>query len=491
MKKFLTIALALVSIAAAGLRAQTLELVRTDVDSTRSDFITATFLFGFDVVAKDVANCNTVAFELHYNYADAIKLSKYEINEFGDDGTTTLAFKLDKNTNEGVMHIGVISKKPRTASGDTVLNVIHLEFAVSVSAPDGDRVTFSFQKANATVFQDTNRAIIPFAADPVVYDIHGFVNVWPGDADDDGDVDVTDVNLVGNYVDSLAKYMRSFKRQNASALWTPQRVLVWDVAEATYADCDGNGVVTGRDQLVVNLRLADSVDYTHSAVETAGGPQPVIIPAAGDAFPQDAVFIPIKAKFVRPYIAASCELFWNEAANIEILGARKGDVFPDDKSHLYFRLMPDKNKALLNFGVLDKNFEARASGTLAYIVARTSNPENAAREIWLGEISAVSKEGEFFILDAAADVPAENFYSRADDMFAVRGERLQINPSPRLLGDGGVKIYDVFGRLTLSRNVAFNGSPVEINLEDLASGAYIIIVSSGDFVASSPAIIDK
>ena len=67
------------------------------------------------------------------------------------------------------------------------------------------------------------------------------LTVYPGDANDDGVVDAQDILPIGRY------YGKTGFSRSGGATWAPQPVQPWSVADASYADCDGNGRVDADD----------------------------------------------------------------------------------------------------------------------------------------------------------------------------------------------------------------------------------------------------
>lgn len=68
------------------------------------------------------------------------------------------------------------------------------------------------------------------------------VSVWPGDTDQNGVVDETDVLKLGEYWE-----LEGPPRQDSSSDWHAKTAIGWRPAKATYADADGNGVVDESD----------------------------------------------------------------------------------------------------------------------------------------------------------------------------------------------------------------------------------------------------
>ncbi|MEW5766312.1 MAG: right-handed parallel beta-helix repeat-containing protein [bacterium] len=72
--------------------------------------------------------------------------------------------------------------------------------------------------------------------------------VWPGDTDNDGDVDAADVLPIGIYWGQTGS-----ARVGASTSWKVQTVYIWSTEAASYADANGNGTVNASDVLVIGL----------------------------------------------------------------------------------------------------------------------------------------------------------------------------------------------------------------------------------------------
>ncbi len=68
------------------------------------------------------------------------------------------------------------------------------------------------------------------------------VNVYPGDANNDGTCDIRDILPIGRFFGSTGP-----NRSGGSNTWSAQSATVWTTVDATYADCNGNGSVEGTD----------------------------------------------------------------------------------------------------------------------------------------------------------------------------------------------------------------------------------------------------
>jgi hypothetical protein len=72
--------------------------------------------------------------------------------------------------------------------------------------------------------------------------IFNTTTVYAGDANNDGVVDARDILPIGRFFNT-----RGYVRENGSLTWSPQLVRIWTPLEASYADCNGDGVVHAND----------------------------------------------------------------------------------------------------------------------------------------------------------------------------------------------------------------------------------------------------
>lgn len=145
-------------------------------------------------------------------------------------------------TQAGVVTIDVGAVSLSRALREPV--VVVLEFVLRPDAPHGALVHIRAEQG--WVLMADSLRLVPEAV--ASFTVHGYVAVWPGDANNDGVVNGGDVAAVGLYA-----YRRAtgYRRHPASVEWQPQSALAWADQQATYADCDGNGAVTLQDLAVV------------------------------------------------------------------------------------------------------------------------------------------------------------------------------------------------------------------------------------------------
>ena len=187
MVKFLKI-LILLAFSAVSVYSQSVIIKRTDVDSSRYGFITATFTFGMDIYLQDLPKSNSVAFQLKYNKSNFVKFSQWLEGDFGLP--QVVAF--EDTSGYGRLIVAVSNGMTTIPDSIKTPKVIHLEFVVMQTALNADVVNFSFDRPVATTITDGLREIIDLKSDSIAYDVHGFVYVWPGDTDNNGLVDHLD-----------------------------------------------------------------------------------------------------------------------------------------------------------------------------------------------------------------------------------------------------------------------------------------------------------
>ncbi len=339
-------------------------MVRTDVDSARSNIITATFVFGVDIVLDSVLDCSNVQFQLKYNNSQYIKFNGYKDGDFKKTGTSIVYLPApfeDPLSDETTLNIGVLSGLERGENEFDNPRVLHLEFVVLQNAPVNTVVSFTFPKAEAISASSTNP--LRLRSQRVDYRIHSFVSVWPGDANNDGIVATEDYSAIGLYMRKGAdeKETRTFKRLNASTQWYAQRVLLWDIANATYADCDGDGAVTVVDGLIVKLNDSKVTNKANIKGNELGS----LKEYNNMSYQQNAntILYPIRIYNLKSEVAFHAKVnMSNIPSGLEFKGIAKGDVL----SSIPTNILGDLNGSELEFLVAPNN-QLSQNGVIAYL----------------------------------------------------------------------------------------------------------------------------
>lgn len=442
--------------------AQRLKLVRTDVDSSRADFITATYSFGVDIFAEELPNCTGVSFELNYDNAQFIKFSEYGPGEFGEDNVT-LVNDPDYLAADVARVMGAsVSQDTAGAVGYDNPKVARLEFVVSQQATHDNTVTFSFTTALAAALGDSTAELINLDADPVTFKIRGFVDVWPGDANRDGLVDSKDYGsiMINIGKGSASKNMRSFKRNPASTIWAAQRALAWDKLDATFADCDGNGDVTAADMLVIRLNL--TTQSAGKSDETPQGLEPFQRTYAAES----TVSRPIEINSPRNFEAVSAEISWGHLENRdEIIGVDRGELFANDPGAEFFCKVDKENyRAHLAFVGSSSVEKALKKGVLAYLVSEGDSPGAPIVE----NITVLEPNGKIERIETVSSVETNGF---KNVNFKLIGYELSADFSEGFAPGTRLQVYDAFGRVVAEAR-AYGESRISVDVGEFSSGAY-------------------
>ena len=477
MKKFVTILALILAFASFNAYSQTLKLVRTDVDSTRSHFVTATYIFGIDVYLDKVDSCTAVSFDLYYNESNYITFSEARTSEFGLYGKNPVIItKNDQSTNTGYIYVGVLSGDTAGSRGFDNPMVVHLEFVVSQNAPNGLTSTFSFSNIQAVVADGNSGKIISITADPITYSIHSFIDVWPGDANNDGVVDTKDFTTIGRFIGygSGTKQMRSFKRASSSTLWAAQSVLAWDSTDVSYADCDGNGDVTVTDLLIARAnfsKIHSLTTFKRLHYYDNISQEKVNI--------DNADLIPVYVNSSQPVMGISSRVSWDGIYDSDkVRGFIQGNFF--DENYVYFNSNINTDEkyadiALISTGNSD---DARSRGILGYLVVeRDILNQNTQQPPLLLNPLGVNVGGRIVAISQYTDVAAADNDNSRNINIKYSNDIVTVN-LPNSYLNYSYKIYDLSGNLIESNNFPA-GKQGYISSWNLNSGAYYLNIFNG------------
>lgn len=455
-----------------GANAQTLKIVRTDVDSSRTDFVTAKYLFGVDVIAEDVYRCSAVSFALKWTQNTYVKFSEAQVGYIGDSSTAFVYAHNDEFTDEGTLSVGVTASEPEVSQGYDNPIVIHLEFAVSQAATNGTDVVFSFVSARANVNNDTGRVDITLNTEPVYYTIHSYMDVWPGDADNNGIVNEHDVLPIDMYFDygSLVKSMRTFKRVNPSTLWVAQRVLAWDDMNAAHADCDGNGVVNETDVLVIY----SNVNKVHSSIDKNGDNPQSEMPDYKSCATNTSVSFPITIDASLPIIAAAGKVLIDGLPDgAEILGVDKGEAFAGGS--IFSKIDYDNNTISMAAGDFKKNNSFSGEGVLAYLVIEPNGASLASFKPLISGMNGITESSYMFPVQGVTGV--EEYAGNNDVKCLYTKGALRLFTDSKVGYRGNISIYNHMGMELYSGSInSYNYC--DIYLGDLPSGVYFAVIEN-------------
>lgn len=447
---------------------QSIRLERTDVDSTRQSFVTATYIFAVDVVIDELENCNNATFRLRFDNSSYIKFSGASLVDYGEEGTLFTKVNTLNTGNEVVLDIGVFSGQPLQENEFDNPTIVNLEFVVLPNAPDDEIVNFNFENAFGGTFVEGEGLSVPLESEETSYDIHGFVDVWPGDTDQDGDVDNLDWQL---YVDLFFSERfpgyRSFKREKASTLWKPQRALVWDVEAATYGDCDGDGEITVSDGLVVLLNLNEGrtgfSPVNYSPFDTKKEEKANIEHTLQNAY----IKVPINANDIDYYGLLGSLRLKDEHIN-KFVGIEIGELFESNSEIIY-----DVKDNSLEFviGDFDPDFNVEEKGTVAYLLFEKGTGISN-NDFDIKQLLGLRRNKSMVDLQLINSVDSHiSNYSINDSKHSIIiNSEVQINH---------IAVYDVNGKALFDKNIS--NKYFAINKSELPNGFLILKIDNQSF----------
>lgn len=459
MKKTIIYLIA-IAIASLSASAQTMRIERTDVDSTRYGHVTANFKFGIDIYIDDLENVNSASFQLQWNFGDYVHYSGYEIGDFGDNGTVYITNpKVVPGTDSKYINVGIFSG---TTIGDNEFDnpkLLHLEFAVSNDIPNRETLIFTLVNFFATAFVDSVQTNVAIKNEQLELNIHSFINVWPGDSNNDGLVDTRDYNQIGLYFEgnSIQNDGRSFKRKNASIMWTGQKVLVWDNADATFADCDGDGVITVADGMVV----FHNDSKTHNEGTGLLGEIPGVVPSEINQ-PIRYMRIPIFSPIQSDYRALTAKATIPEGMVIaDIVG---GDLYKGTKAHVIKQVKG--NEVEFTIGSFDNQFNINTPGIIAYILVQDENTK-VDKPIVINDVTILNKDNKFQALGTITGIEERN---TSETKIEISDSEITIELSE--IADE-IVIYNISGRKMMSLESASNRYSIA---NDFQTGNYLMMI---------------
>ena len=164
----------------------------------------------------------------------------------------------------GYVRIGVTAKNPAPGkNGDGIL--ARVTFQSVSTTPENTPVIFSIDWLEAFNSLGNYLHTINFSRTDTLMIRTLPLTVWPGDMDNDGDVDQADVLKLGVYYGKTGP-----DRDGNDMTWSAKECLPWTPKEATFADAIGDGFVTHTDIVAIGVNWGK----TH-AVAKITAPPPV------------------------------------------------------------------------------------------------------------------------------------------------------------------------------------------------------------------------
>ncbi len=470
MKKIVYI-LTLLLLAATNLHAQSLSFVRRDVDSSRSRFVTATYLFSIDVIAENIEKCTNVSFELRYDKTQFIRFSEWERGNFGSTTKTLVLSLPDASTDIGRLVVSSGMDYTRDTNAPNNPKVVNLKFVVIPAAPHFDVVTFSLINPRITVVSDGQLKLIDLPTTSFSYTIHSFVNVWPGDANNDGIVNHLDFATVSYYLGlgPNTKQMRSFKREPASTLWAPQPVIAWDTAAATYTDCDGNGEVNMIDNLVISYNY-DKQHPVGSIINNTNYERK--LPKVVVQKTNSSIVLPIYVSTYQPYLSLAGTIEIPDLQDFEVAGIEPAGLL--DGNEACFSMWKASERSIeFSLGSVDKANLINNSGVVAHLVLEPKQGNKHSPSIAMKNLKGISPYGHIFELSAYTSISEK---SENEEIFFANNTFYLNNCFGKY---DNLEIYNLLGELIYCADIR-NAAAIELASKVPMKGLFVAKFSNSN-----------
>jgi len=383
--------------------------------------------FWMDIVAGSstapVGNLFGVSFVLNFSpaaYLDVVTPAGSAIVPGSFLGSDVVLFQ---NVDEGAGSISAgVSRKAGAAGVSGYGSVLRIHFRVACNAPEMTPLNFTLSSIRAI---DVNGATIQLAGRSLTLLVANQLLVWPGDADNDGDVDEADILPIGLYFGKTGPSRPgapdlSWKAQPCPAPWTPE--------QAAYADCDGNGVIDQGDVLGIGLNW----HKTHAAalaaslaLEPAPAASSRIFPLADSAAaPGQLIYMAVKVEEVQDLFGLAFKLTWDDTEHVEIVGAKLGSFLGEDI--LAIEPQIDTTLHQVSVGMTRKAGQTGVSdsGRVLYVRLKISpeTPFNSRLIFRVIHVKANDAEGNPIYLDTRSDT------IRVNMAFTAAGDRSPQQP---------------------------------------------------------------
>ncbi|MBX3044286.1 MAG: T9SS type A sorting domain-containing protein [Candidatus Kapabacteria bacterium] len=431
---------------------------RTDVLNEDARFVTATYKFGFEIYLDGLPKSNSISFRLIYDQKDYIKFSQWNQGDYN----VLQAVNIDIDEERSSLIIGVSSGLFPQPDENTLPKVIELEFVVLKNAPNLENLFMTFDRPVATALDSTGGISIPISTQPLNFVIHSYVNVWPGDTDNNGAVDHLDFVPVSQYIGmgSATKGFKSFKRHASSALWTPQRVLTWDSSAVTYVDCDGNGDITTSDMLIVTYNLGKDTLNPHGKTEE---PDRIQSKITNQIFADESNYsYPVQISSERDFsgVAGYIELL---SESNEFVGIDLGKLLPED-NYLHF-FQKDNYIYFVSSNELKSKNKSK-TGEIFKLVFNSENPSFAIREL-----NAIDFSGNIFSLKGLSSI------TNTEDEVEISINNTMLNVMSHNIINY-IEIFDISGNILVSQKI--ENIYYSKNLAEFTTGTYLIKLTSNN-----------
>jgi hypothetical protein len=331
--------------------------------------------------------------------------------------------------------------------------------------------------------------------------------VCPGDTNNDGIVDISDVLPIGLYWQLTGP-----ARQNPSSLEC-QFVQPWTPEAATYADANGEGTIDNKDVLPIGLNWGKQSRECSPAfnppLRQRGHSQVSSIELIGKSTQNlDTPFtFDIKANHVNGLFGIAFVLQYTNTHDIGVLTVETGDLLGND---VLFYQHIDKQRGLISIGISRKRPDVgiNGSGVLAIVqfYSRMQTSSDTLKNLTIKKVNANDSSGNAIPFGISVAL-------NRTKLMPPQTQLLQNFPNPfnpetwipfelSSPADVIINIYDVSGQLVrridlghkqsgvyTSKDMAAYWNGRNSSGEVVSSGIYLYNIQSGNFTATKKMLV--
>lgn len=344
------------------------------------------------------------------------------------------------------------------------------------------------------------------------------LDVWPGDANNDGIVDMQDVYYVG-----VAANTQGPPRDTISNDWRNIPAFPWGVVHSdstdfAYSDCDGNGFIIDSDLLAIEQNYL----LTHGVVDTpvyligAPGDAPMFFTGLPDTmFEGQSITLPLHLGDsiipVDSFFAISFSILYDTTLiEPQTLSASLVNNFPTPVINpLFFQRNIDtlgrldiavSLKALTGGGNVNAIQVADAFVNVSFIIEDNLIGKNGAPlplSFTFANIKLLDGFGmEYAVYAQDATIPLKKLTNGIQDKSTTADIQVYPNPAQNRLtlespvAVQQVQLFDVAGRLVWQQQQLEAGKHT-LMLNDMDKGLYILHIQVGDGMLVKKILIEK
>jgi len=460
--------------------------------------------FWVDINAQDVRNLFGVSFVLNYSQGTYVDVVTTKAGDFlGND----IVFYPEVNEETGTVSVGMSRKAGQgEVEGSGVL--ARIQFTSNLETPLGTVTEFFLSELTAND-EDGNPLVLTTVG--YITTITQTVTVWPGDTNNDGTVDQSDVLPLGLYWASTGP-----AREGGSYQWTAQLCQTWSPETATYADATGDGKVNQADVLPIGLNWdktqvipkitvynnGNTADKT-VAVMAITKPVPFIeLPVnAGDEF-----WVEIQVSDVSSLFGMSFVLTYDNKDAIEPLTCEQETFIGDD---VIIFSQVDNSTDEVAVGISRKSGQGGVDGTGTVIRIKFRMSQdfdgNSGINLSLSDVAANDPSGENINLtiedgQIGTVVDSDELTRLPREFSLSQNYPNPFNPSTTISfsipEQSFIKlsVYDLTGQIIatlIDKSMSAGSHSVIFDGSDLGSGVYLYRLKSGRFSKTDKMLLMK